>query len=44
MHCKRAEALKAELSATTQPANVITLQPRAVKRYLAVVNGRSTVG
>jgi len=41
MHCKRIEALKAELSGTL-PANVIALHPCVVKRYLAVVNALAT--
>jgi site-specific DNA recombinase len=36
------EALKAELAAMTPPANVITLHPGAVKRYLAMVNDLAT--
>jgi hypothetical protein len=36
------EALKAELAAMTPPANVVTLHPGAVKRYLAMVNDLAT--
>jgi hypothetical protein len=32
------EALKAELAVMTPSANVITLQPGAVKRYFVIVN------
>jgi hypothetical protein len=32
------EALKAELATLSPPANVVSLHPRAVKRYLEVVN------
>jgi pimeloyl-ACP methyl ester carboxylesterase len=36
------EALEAELAAMTPPANIITLHPGAVKRYLAMVNDLAT--